>query len=402
MRPEQILAEADRCVKCGYCLPHCPTYALSSDEGESPRGRIALIQALTQGTVDTPRLHQHLDSCLACRACEPACPSEVRYSQLITATRSMQQTNSRAQGRHNKLWLSLLSRVPYVRPLAGLAGSYHGMGLAALAKRFGGETIRRLDGLLPTRLKAQTWDSNYPAENSTIGRVGLFTGCIGRITDRKALLAGIRVLNRLGYEVVVPSEQGCCGAMHLHSGDQREAEALAARNRDAFLNQQLDAIVGVATGCSSRLMEYRQDDASLTTPVLDISSFLCNTPGLNKLKLRPLDQRVTIHTPCSMKNVLKDASAPRLLLQQIPGLEISELPENGLCCGAAGLYLLTHPDSADQLRANKISSLQRSRAEILITSNTGCALHLAAGVREAGMEVEVMHPMELLSRQLAD
>ncbi len=198
MRPEQILAEVDRCVKCGYCLPHCPTYALSSDEGESPRGRIALIQALIQGTVDTPRLHQHLDSCLACRACEPACPSEVRYGQLITSVRSMQQAKSTAPGRHNKLGLSLMSRTPYIRPLAGLVGGYQGLGLAALAKRFGGETTRRLHGLLPSRLKIQTWNSSYPAENSTIGRVGLFTGCIGRITDHEALLAAIRVPPRLG------------------------------------------------------------------------------------------------------------------------------------------------------------------------------------------------------------
>ncbi len=402
MRPEQILAEVDRCVKCGYCLPHCPTYALSSDEGESPRGRIALIQALIQGTVDTPRLHQHLDSCLACRACEPACPSEVRYGQLITSVRSMQQAKSTAPGRHNKLGLSLMSRTPYIRPLAGLVGGYQGLGLAALAKRFGGETTRRLHGLLPSRLKTQTWNSSYPAENSTIGRVGLFTGCIGRITDHEALLAAIRVLNRLGYEVVVPSGQRCCGAMHLHSGDQTQAEALATRNRDAFSDRQLDAIVGVATGCSSRLTEYGQEGAPLAAPVLDISSFLCNAPGLNELKLRPLDQRVSIHTPCSMKNVLKDTSAPQQLLQQIPGLEISELPENGLCCGAAGLYLLTHPDNADQLLADKISSLRRSKAEILVTSNTGCALHMAAGVRESGMEVEVLHPVELLSRQLAD
>ncbi len=402
MNQEQILAEADRCVKCGYCLPHCPTYALSADEGESPRGRIALIQALIQGTVDTPRLHQHLDSCLACRACEPACPSEVHYGQLITAVRSVQHASNKTPGRFHKLALSLLSQAPYRRPLAGLASSFQGLGLATLAKKLGGETMGRLHRLLPSDLKAEAWNSSYPAENSTIGRVGLFTGCIGRITDRTALLASIRVLNRLGYEVVVPPDQRCCGAMHLHSGHQTEAEALAARNRDVFSGHQLDAIIGVATGCSSRLTEYGQEGTPLAAPVLDISSFICSAPGFSELELRPLDQRVAIHTPCSMKNVLKDASAPQRMLQQIPGIELLPLPENGLCCGAAGLYLISQPQRADALREDKISGLQQCQAEILVTSNTGCTLHLAAGVRETGMEVEVLHPVELLSRQLAD
>jgi len=400
--PEQMLAEADRCVKCGYCLPYCPTYALSADEGESPRGRIALIQALIQGTVDSQRLHQHLDSCLACRACEPACPSEVRYGQLITAVRSLQKTSGRTAGAFHRLSLNLLTRAPYIQALSGIAGSYHKLGISTLARRFGGIAVRRLHTLLPTELKAHTWNRVYPATTTTVGRIGLFTGCIGRITDRPALLAGVRLLNRLGYEVVIPPGQRCCGAMHLHSGEQAEAEALAKLNRDAFTGQNLEAILGVATGCSARLSEYSQEGSPLPAPVMDISSFLCNSPGLSKLELQPLDMRVALHTPCSMKNILKAGSAPQRLLQQIPGIDLQELPENGLCCGAAGLYLLNHPDNADRLRENKIKGLRQSQVEILVTSNTGCALHMAAGIRAAGMDVEVLHPVELLSRQLSD
>ena len=402
MEPEQILAEADRCVKCGYCLPHCPTYALSADEGESPRGRIALIQGLIQGAVDTPRLHEHLDSCLACRACEAACPSEVRYGELITAVRAVQKTVGQAPGPLHRLGLHLLSRAPYLKVSSSLAGIYQRLGGAALVNRLGGKTLGRLNGLMPTRISATSWKETYPANGESLGRVGLFTGCIGRIADRPALEASIRTLNRVGYEVVIPSNQVCCGAMHLHSGDSAEAKSLKERNQSAFSEHKLDAILGVATGCSSHLQEYSEDGTPLTAPVLDISSFLCNTPGVREIHLKPLNKRVAIHTPCSMKNILGDAPAPHRLLQQIPDIELFPLPENGLCCGAAGLYLITHPDSADHLREDKIDALRNSRAEILVTSNTGCALHMAAGIRAAGMKIEVLHPVELLARQLMD
>ncbi len=397
-----MLAEADRCVKCGYCLPHCPTYSLSADEGESPRGRIALIQGLIQGVVDSQRLHQHLDSCLACRACESTCPSEVRYGRLITAVRSLQQSRGKKTGALHRLGLNLLTRAPYTQALPGLAGGYQKLGVSALAGRFGGDAVRRLHTLLPDEIQATKWNQVYPATTTTAGRVGLFTGCIGRITDRAALLAGIRLLNHLGYEVIVPPAQRCCGAMHLHSGDQAEADDQARINQEAFMGQGLEVILGVATGCSARMAEYSQDGHQLPAPMMDISSFLSNCPGFSKLQLQPLDTRVALHTPCSMNNILKAGSAPKMLLQQIPEIDLQELPDNGLCCGAAGLYLLSHPDNADGLRADKIAGLQQIQAEILVTSNTGCALHMTAGIRATGLDVEVLHPVELLSRQLPE
>ncbi len=393
MKQEQILAEADRCVKCGYCLPHCPTYALSADEGESPRGRIALIQGLIQGTVDTQRLHDHLDSCLACRACETACPSEVNYGLLITSVRAIQKSSDKTSGGPHRIVLSLLSRAPYMRSMSRLAGIYQELGGSYLANALGGKTIRRLNGLMPSLIETTPWKEIYPALGVTMGRVGLFTGCIGRITDRPALNSSIRILNRLGYEVVIPPDQGCCGAMHLHSGDRAEADLLAKNNSNAFSKDKLDAIVSVATGCSSNLAE-------LGAPVMDISSFLCNAPNIQKTVLHPLKKRVAVHTPCSMKNVLKTGSDPYRLLRLIPDVNLFTLPENGLCCGAAGLYILTNPDNADALREDKINGLRHSQAEILVTSNTGCSMHLAAGIRESGMEIEVLHPVELLARQM--
>ncbi len=399
MTPEQLLAEADRCVKCGYCLPHCPTYALKADEGESPRGRIALIQALTSGALNSKRLHLHLDSCLACRACEAACPSEVRYGQMITSARAIQRDGNRALGILDKTILHTLSHAPYSQSMSGLAGIYQKFGLASAANLLGGDNIARLNKLLPTHIETIPWKESYPAAGTTIGRVGLFTGCISRITDRTALDASIHILNRIGYEVIVPADQGCCGAMHMHSGDSGTANDMAGRNHAAFCGLDLDAIVGVASGCSAHIKEHSEND--LSTLMTDISAFLGSIPEINRLKLKPLKKKVAIHTPCSMKNVLKQTAAPFRLLELIPEIEIVELPDNGLCCGAAGLYLIEHPQEADALRNDKIEGLKISQAEILITSNTGCALHLAAGIRANGMDVEVMHPVELLARQIA-
>lgn len=401
MKPELILAEADRCVKCGYCLPHCPTYALKADEGESPRGRIALIQGLVSGKVDTQRLHDHLDSCLTCRACEAACPSEVRYGQLITSVRNIQKSGDNKPGTLDRALLHTLSHAPYSQSTSALAGLYQKSGLASITSALGGKAIKRLNQLLPNGIKAASWSELYPAIGATRGRVGLFTGCISRITDSRALNAAIRILNRLGYEVIVPSKQGCCGAMHLNSGDSSEAEAMAQHNYAEFSGLELDAIVGVVSGCISHLKE-RSDDSSLSAPIMDISTFLCATPNIKHLRLNPLQQKVAIHTPCSMKNALKQQDAPFKMLQLIPGIKLVELPENGLCCGAAGLYLIANPQEADALREDKIEGLREIQADLLVTSNTGCSIHLAAGIREAGMKVEVLHPIELLAQQLSD
>jgi glycolate oxidase iron-sulfur subunit len=297
--------------------------------------------------------------------------------------------------------LHTLSHAPYSKSTSTLAALYQKSGLAAFTSAISGKNLKRLNRLLPTNIEATTWKELYPAIGKTQGRIGLFTGCISRITDSPALDASIRILNKLGYEVVVPAKQGCCGAMHLNGGDSSEANSMAQHNRSVFSELKLDAVVGVASGCISHLNEL-SEELSLPEPVMDISAFLNTVPGIMDLPLNPLDKKVAIHTPCSMKNVLKQQAAPFELLQLIPELTLIELPENGLCCGAAGTYVIANPKEADALRENKIEGLKASQADILATSNTGCSLHLAAGIRADGIGVEVMHPVELLAQQLAD
>jgi glycolate oxidase iron-sulfur subunit len=225
--------------------------------------------------------------------------------------------------------------------------------------------------------------------------VGLFTGCVSRITEQPALQSAITILNHLGVEVVVPADQGCCGAMHQSIGDETTADSMAQHNHQLFAASGVDTVVTVASGCGAQLAE---SSAELT--VADISSYLLELPGIDTMELQPLNRRVAIHTPCSLKNVLKSAAGPLHLLRNIPQIELFPLPDNGLCCGGAGHYLLTQPETADALRRDKLDALQKSRTEILVTSNSGCALHLAAGIRDAGLNIEVLHPVELLARQL--
>jgi glycolate oxidase iron-sulfur subunit len=188
--------------------------------------------------------------------------------------------------------------------------------------------------------------------------------------------------------------------MALDGGETHEAERLAEINRRAFAQAGVEAVVTVASGCGSHLAEYGERGPRMPCEVQDVSTYLAGLPQLSRLRLRPLNKRVAVHTPCSLKNILGAADGPLQLLRHIPGIDLFPLPENGLCCGAAGRYLLSQPEIADALREDKLAALEKSRPEILVTSNTGCALHLAAGIREAGLQIEVRHPVELLARQL--
>jgi len=393
---EQLLSEADRCVKCGLCLPHCPTYRLTRDEGDSPRGRIALIQAQFSGRLEGPRLTRHLERCLGCRACEAACPSGVRYGMLIDSARSLKPGASRI-GR--LALLKAVSNLHLVKWNHWLVRLYQRSGLRRLMRLTGGRGVRRLDDLLPVLPAPAVWKSIYPARGHSRGRVGLFIGCISRVTDRNALDAAIRVFNMMGIDVVIPATQVCCGALHRHNGDPRTAANLAETNRQAFGGQPLDAIVYLASGCGIQLADYQHLGGALTAPVQEICHYLRSLGLTDGVVFSPSGQRVSLHTPCSLRYPLKGGDAARELLQLIPEIKLQILPDSG-CCGAAGSYLLTQPEMADSLRQSTLGEVAAEKADILLTSNTGCAMHLAAGLRQAGAATEVLHPIELIARQL--
>ncbi len=405
--PHSLLKQTDLCVKCGLCLPHCPTYVKTRDEGNSPRGRIALIEGLAKGRLTpTPRLEEHLNTCLTCRACEKVCPSGVRYGAIIDAGRALIHS-----GREPSALTKLVTNKPLLRLASRALRVYQRSGAQALARasgllRFGGAD--RLDSLLPPLSPPPMWREYYPPSGKQRGEVTLFTGCIAEVTDTVTLHAAIRLLTACGYGVHVPRAQVCCGALYQHDGFPEQARRLAGQNLAAFSALKVDAVISTVSGCGAQLAEYEQllaeneQSRHFARSVQDISQFLAGIDWPENITFAPLHQRVAIHEPCTLRNVLGQQTHPYTLLRKIPGIEPVALPGNAQCCGAAGTYMITQPALADTLRNDKLAALDTSGADILVSSNIGCALHLAAGIRESGKPVEVLHPVALLARQLGN
>ncbi|MHB1142128.1 MAG: (Fe-S)-binding protein [Sulfuricaulis sp.] len=414
MNPDfHIKREAGKCVACGLCLPHCPTYNLLHDEAESPRGRLSLMLALAKNDLPlSAKLESHLARCLDCRACEKACPSYVAYGRALDSARalieSQRAASARPANRSVALIQWLVEKPARMRRLGKLLRLYQGTGLQWLLRKSHALRLAGLNGLdaaVPKLQARKNFAEIYPAENKPMGRIALFTGCQAGLADQEVLTASIRLLNRLGYETHVMPEQGCCGALHLHGGQTVKAAELMRRNIAAFENGS-DTIVSVASGCAATLGEYGkylEDDESaenFSGRIRDINQFLADADWPENIAFHPLPKRIAVQDPCTMTNVLRQEDRIYALLGKIPGAEIIPLPENNVCCGAAGAYHLTQATIAEQLRAPKIDHLRRLAPDILVTSNPGCAGFLAAGLREAGLTIEVMHPVTLLEKQL--
>jgi glycolate oxidase iron-sulfur subunit len=387
-----LLQLADQCVKCGYCLPHCPTFRLRQDEAESPRGRVALIQGLLSGELDDGgRLSVHLGNCLECLACEPACPSLVQFGLLMDGARAYQVARlPRWRRGWLRLRLALLAhrRTPSI--LALLSRFYRMSGVASMVMRLG--LARRghlavLHGLLLQVRPPWSWSDRVPHKPDP--HVGLFMGCVARGLQRPTAEATLRVLQTLGFSVRVPPEQRCCGAMHRHNGHPDTAEKLLETNRQAFARQ---TVVGFSSACVAELRQGLDG--------LELCRFLVDSAWPASCSLRPLPALVAVHEPCSHRNLLRDTDAVYQLLARIPELRVVGLDGNDSCCGAAGTFLLDRPDTALALAADKVKALAKLGPRYLLTTNTGCAAHLVARLRDAGIQIEVLHPIELIARQL--
>lgn len=398
--PVPLADEAARCVSCGLCLPHCPTYRKTLSEADSPRGRIALMQGVLERRIPAnERFQAHIDLCLACRACENVCPNNVEYGRLINGVRGILEKSRRrsAWQRLGRLVLmnGVATRPTMMRLVGGVLRTWQAMaGKAGWLMRFG---LVRIATQLPSLRPQPVWKAVYPAAGKVRGEVGLFLGCVARVADVETLSASIFVLNRLGYTVHVPPRQGCCGAMHASLGEPEKVHVLEEQNLRAYTGVNMEAVISTATGCGTALKNYPQDFAGR---VRDISEFLAEAGGWEEAGIVPLAEKVAMHEPCLMRNVLHCQGKPYDLLRRIPGATVVPLAGNDQCCGAAGTYFLTQPDMAASLLADKIEAVKASGARILATSNIGCAMHLAAGLKVAGIEIEVVHPITLLARQM--
>lgn len=385
-RRQAIIEDADRCVKCAVCLPHCPTYRISGNEAESPRGRIALMRALADGSQEPgPGMVRHLDQCLACRSCEPVCPANVPYGRLLDNARA-ELARRRPPSLAKRAGLALLPRRRVLRGLWRLARVTRALGASLLVP-----PLQRLPG----NIRPAPWHTDCPPSRAGGSIVGLFVGCVAETLDAETRQAAVRVLNACGHRVVMPAGQTCCGALHQHSGMADSASELARRNRDAFHLASPDAVVSTATGCGAHLGErvFRQGHH-------DICEWLAADERLPGLVLEPLPADVVVQVPCTQRNVLQAPTVTRDLVSRIPGIRIRPMPVDPKCCGAAGSYMLEHGGIADELGRTQAVAIARRDPDYVVTANVGCALHLADHLRRLGNRAEVLHPVTLLARQL--
>lgn len=400
------LADADKCVKCALCLPHCPTYRESLDEGESPRGRIALMQGFVTGALAiTPALAGHLDRCLACRACEAVCPAEVPYGKLIDAARAQLIQHGYQESGMLRLFAMCMRHPVLLRCMHVTLWLTQKLGLHKLA--FMSPKLERLAKMLPPLTAPRSWQPKYVSAHAGRQEVELFLGCIARITQPQVTRASIQLLNELGYSVRIPEGQTCCGALDQHAGRTTQASTLAMRNLEAFSNDAAIPVLNTASGCGATLGEYPSLVADVRAAAFsnrsrDISAFLASHDQLKRIRFKPLPATVLLHSPCTLKNVLKTDKAVAQVLRCIPELKLETLPDSTGCCGAAGSYVMSEPQIADRLADNSVAAVKKTRPAILVTSNVGCSLHLQAALRRHGLTIPTLHPLELLAKQLPD
>lgn len=405
------------CVHCGLCTASCPTFVETGNENDSPRGRIYLMRAVTDGRLElNQHVRRHLELCLDCRGCETACPSGVQYGKLIEPFRVSMEQAGNAAGSNPKLndWFHryiLFGMFPYPERLRA------SLKPARIAQLMWLDRIMIATGLwrlLPSRLgrlftmlpklekELPQLPTFFPATGRRRARVALFTGCVGDVMFRQTNWATARVLQANGCDVVVPREQGCCGAIHLHAGSSEPARDFADQNLAAFDPSSVDAIIVNVAGCGSMLKDYghhwqddkQHDREAFAAKVRDCSEFL---DGLG-LVTPPGELRVTAtyHDACHLAHAQKVRDQPRNLLKKIRGLKLVELAESDLCCGAAGTYNLTEPEMAEKLGRRKLDNIRKTGARVVITSNAGCLLQIAREARMQGEVLKIMHPMDIL------
>jgi glycolate oxidase iron-sulfur subunit len=408
------------CVHCGLCTSACPTYVELGTEMDSPRGRIYLMRAVTDGRLDlTTDVRRHLDLCLDCRACESACPSGVQYGKLIEPFRMHMARTAPQASRLSRLQRLLLFHVtPYARrmrwalaPLrllqrAGLDRAADTLGLLRLLPR----SLLQLHAIVP-RLQPHygRLPEVLPAEGKRRARVALFTGCAGDAFLPEVTLATVRVLRRNGCEVWVPRGQGCCGALHYHAAQEEPAQRFATANCDIFgpgLSggvDAVDAIIVNAAGCGALLKDYGHllhhtpaaaAGQALAAKVRDISEFLVE---LGPVKPEhPLSLRAVYHDACHLCHAQQIRKQPRQLLELIPGLELVPLAESEICCGAAGSYNISEPEMAERLGQRKARNILDAKVQAVFTGNVGCLLQVGRYLRAQQPDLWIAHPVEAL------
>lgn len=410
------------CMRCGFCLPTCPTYIESGyQESHSPRGRIALMKAVVDGLIEPDEdFERSLDLCLGCRACEPVCPSGVNYGHLLEDARDIVNQNKKfsmpVKMVRKAVFKGLFPHQERMRGLTGLIGFYQRSGLQKVARGIGvmklfPESLATMEKVLP-QVPTMKEMKNRPELLEPIGpkthKVAFFSGCLMDTMFLETNNATMKLLQLAGCEIVIPKDQACCGALHGHSGEKEDAKALARRNIKAFEDTGVDFIITNAGGCGAFLIDYDhllKDDPewkeraqAFTDKIKDISQILMEVGFHEKVKLELSPQTITYQDSCHLRNVMKTASAPRTLLQSIKGAEFSEMQNADRCCGSAGIYNIVESEMSMQLLDSKMVQAKATHATTIVTANPGCLLQMKLGIEREGLSERMrgVHIVDLL------
>lgn len=401
------------CVHCGMCLEACPTYQETGEEHNSPRGRVYLIKAVAEGKIDVNEaFSKPVFECLDCRACETACPADVQVGGLIEEARGQIRQAMPLTGFTGAFSKTMLKGVfPYqnrLNMLGGLTRFYQKSGMQRVVRKTGMLNVmpthlKEMEAILPEVGKPVLgrFPETVPAQGVTKKRVGMLTGCVMDIMFSDVNEATISVLTHNGFEVGLPKQQGCCGALHIHAGERETGKMLAKQNIEAF--KDYDTVLVNAAGCGCALQEYhelfRNDPEMLpmaeefSAKIEDVSKFLYDNDF--KRPKTEMKTKITYHDACHLAHGQGIRFEPRQLLKEIPGIELVELPDADRCCGSAGIYNLTHPEMAGALLDRKIADVPEN-VEMISMGNPGCMLQIAMGVQKHGRSEKVVHTVQLL------
>ncbi|MBA4537353.1 (Fe-S)-binding protein [Bacillus aquiflavi] len=414
------------CMRCGFCLPSCPTYIESGyQETHSPRGRIALMKAVVDDMIELDdEVERSFNLCLGCRACEPVCPSGVKYGHLLEDVRDVIQQNKQhslpIQTIRHTVFKSLFPHKNRLRKVTGLLGFYQRSGLQTITRKIGflklfPKSLVAMEKVLP-QVPEMKKMKNRPEFLSSKGekkkRVAFFSGCLMDTLFLDTNNATMKLLQFAGCEIVIPKAQTCCGALHGHSGEKEHAKQLAKQNIEAFENLQIDYIITNAGGCSGFLIEYdhllknepewQKRAKAFTTKLKDISEILIDLQFHNTYELSLAEQTVTYQDSCHLKNVMKTTNSPRQLLQSIQGIHYQEMQDADHCCGSAGIYNIVEAEMSMKILDSKMKNCLLTKATTIVTANPGCLLQMKLGVEREGLshQIRVVHIADLLLEAL--
>ncbi|MCY8508984.1 (Fe-S)-binding protein [Bacillus mojavensis] len=415
-------SELLNCMRCGFCLPSCPTYIESGfQESHSPRGRIALMKAVADGVIEPDEdVERSLSLCLGCRACEPVCPSGVKYGQLLEEARDIIHQNKKhslsTRFMRKAAFQELFPHQNRMRSAVSLIGLYQRSGLQTAVRKTGmlrilPEHLRTMEAVLldvPKREEMKQRPRLLPAAGPAKKRVAFFSGCLMDTMFLPTNNATLKLLQLAGCEIVIPPEQACCGALHGHSGEKNAGQELAKQNIAAFEALDVDAVITNAGGCGAFLTEYGhllKDDpewaeraVSFVKKLKDFSSVLIELDFHQKDLQLDTPKLITYQDSCHLRNVMHTSLEPRKLLQSIKGAEFREMDKADSCCGSAGIYNIVEADMSMKILDSKMAAVKATEAAVIVTANPGCLLQMKLGIEREGLSgrVRAVHLADLL------